>query len=217
MNKYASKIKTTGKWALRMFLPLVFAFSATASYASPAATTEYYGRVSTKSAKPPVANVAAVNAQTAQEWFEKYDELVGKYRTTSYERVILGRSLNQDEGRVREWIKVAADVSRKYKQLAKSIRCVNAPAKMSDLQQYGSLMAEWYEDASLVYDEMIKPRMPAHSQEELDRQLACVRTKALSLSSTNGSLKTMDMTLRQQYRVGPPQYDDEFGRYVSNK
>ena len=53
-------------------------------------------------------------------------------------------------------------------------------------------MADWYQDASGVYADLIRPRPPAHTIEDLQEQLEVVKKRSESLADNIASLKAMD-------------------------
>jgi hypothetical protein len=74
---------------------------------------------------------------------------------------------------------------------------------LTELKDYRDLAADWYQDSATVFDEMIRPRIPAKTIEELQRQLDEVKNKSENLASTVNSLNDMDRELRKRYKVTP--------------
>ena len=148
-------------------------------------------------------------------WFEKFDEVSFLGRPTDSERVILNMPFNQEQERVQRWTQVAARVAKRYRQTAKALKTVQAPAGRADLDDYRTLRMEWFNDAAGVYEEMIKPRQPAQTIEELNDQLGQVREQAKSLGQTNTALLNQDRQLRRHYRVHSPKQIDPLTKYVT--
>ncbi|PWU02169.1 MAG: hypothetical protein C5B53_01990 [Candidatus Melainabacteria bacterium] len=141
------------------------------------------------------------DAATAAQWFRQFDKLVAQYRPSPADRVILNRPLMQEEERVKQWTATASKISRNYTQLAKSLKQIPIPSQLSDLKEYRDLTIDWYHDAALVFDDMIRPRTPANTIEELQRQLEQVKSRSENLSSTLPNLIAMDRDLRKRYKV----------------
>jgi hypothetical protein len=110
---------------------------------------------------------------------------------------------------------VAATVAKRYRQTAKALGGVQAPAGRADLDDYRILRMEWFNDAAAVYEEMIKPRQPAQTIEELNEQLRQVKEQANSVGKTNITLLNMDRNLRRTYRVHNAKQTDALTKYVT--
>ena len=78
-------------------------------------------------------------------------------------------------------------------------------------------MADWYQDAAGVYEELIRPRPPARTIEDLQEQLEVVKKRSESLADNIASLKAMDRSLRQQYNVQPALQDDVIQQFARSK
>jgi hypothetical protein len=152
---------------------------------------------------PPKATKAAtkIEGSAATIWFKQYDELVKRYRPTPADRVILSRPLMQEEERVHQWTNTASKISKNYLQFTKTLKQVPLPAELSDVHEYRDLTIDWYHDAALIFDEMIRPRAPAKTIEELQRQLDQVKNRSETLASTMSSLSAMDHDLRKRYNI----------------
>jgi hypothetical protein len=153
----------------------------------------------------------------ALTWFEKFDALQQKYRPSDSDKVILVRPLMQEAERVRQWIETASKVAKNYKILAKSLKALPTPAGMNDIKEYSNLTADWYDDAASVYVDLIKPRRPAKTIEELQDSLNTIKKKSDSLSSTIANLRQMDFSLRRNYKVHLAMQDDALQQYVRSK
>lgn len=147
-------------------------------------------------------------------WFERVDNAIAKGMKSPIETTTLSQGFNQEVERVATWSKVAGEVSKRYKTLANQLRHMDVPANTPGLREYLALTADWYDDASQVYDELLKPRKAAQTMEELDEQLLRVKEKAKALKVTRSNLRAMDVSLRTKYKVHMPRYDDALGNYV---
>ncbi|MBA4073922.1 MAG: hypothetical protein C0508_02705 [Cyanobacteria bacterium PR.023] len=148
-------------------------------------------------------------------WFEKFDEISFHGRPNDSERIILNMPFNQEQERVQRWTQTAANVAKRYRLTAKTLKTVQAPEGRADLDDYRTLRMEWFNDAAAVYEEMIKPRQPAQTIEELNEQLRQVKEQANSLGKTNITLLNMDRNLRRTYRVHNAKQTDALTKYVT--
>ncbi len=160
---------------------------------------------------------ASNKSNNAVQWFEKLDEAIATHRVTAAEQVILSRSFNQEVERVQEWSTIAAAVAKRYRALVAILKAMPVPAGFPGTQEYRDLNADWYNDAAGIYEDLIKPRLPAKTVEELDAGLQEIKARAEGLAQTSKNLKNMDMSLRRSYRVHMPRYDDALQQYVRTK
>ena len=150
-------------------------------------------------------------------WFEKFDQLKEQYRPTPGDRVILSRPLMQEEERVKQWSATAAKISKNYIRFAKELKNLPVPGQLSDLKQYRDLTADWYQDSAAVFDDLIRPRRPAKTIEELQGQLNDIKSRSATLANTIASLNNMDQSLRKEYKVHLAIQDDALQQYVRGK
>jgi hypothetical protein len=221
---------TRTKTKARFIQPLMVVallLGGTSAQATPPAI-DFFGANSTPSSKNPLGNgqkqqVGAAplsmnsNDSPALVWFEKFDSLQQKYRPTDADKVILVRPLMQEAERVQQWIETANKVAKNYTLLAKSLKNLPTPPGMNDIKEYRNLTADWYEDAATVYVDLIKPRPPAKTIEELQGSLNTIKKKSESLSSTIANLRAMDLSLRRNYKVHLAVQDDALQQYVRSK
>lgn len=151
------------------------------------------------------------------DWFEKFDALRAQYRPTPADRVILTRPLMQEVERVKQWTATAAKVAKNYTTLAKTLRSLPVPPGLTDVKQYRDLTADWYQDSAAVYADLIRPRTPAKTIEELQGQLDEVKKRSENLAATIGTLNNMDQELRKHYKVHLAVQDDALQQYVKGK
>jgi hypothetical protein len=147
-------------------------------------------------------------------WFEDLDKTVSMNSKTSQDVVILKRPFNQESERVAEWSSVAAKVASKYHYLAIVLRNMQYPPKCEDLKQYARLTADWFADSAAIYDELLKPRRAAKTQEELDAGLNGIKERATTLKEMNKTLLAMDMDLRKKYHVHTRTDTDPLQQYI---
>lgn len=157
-----------------------------------------------------------ISASTSvTSWFENFDQLRDKYRPTAADRVIIERPLMQEEERVKQWTATANKISKNYMLLASALQKMTIPNGAKDLKEYRDLSADWYRDAAMVYDDLIRPREAAKTIEELKRQLDEVQSRSNSLGSTIANLNAMDAELRKQYKVHASSQDDALQQFIN--
>jgi len=227
MNKRTLKLNLV---ALPLALSII-AFSANSGDAQP--KNEYFGGNSNGTppkgytnyqGPPPKAINGVINkgagamdsdASPELTWFERFDEVSYRGRPTSSERIKLNMPFNQEQERVQQWTQVAGAVAKRYRQTARELAKVQAPAGRADLDDYRTMRMSWFNDAASVYEEMIKPRQPAQTIEELNEQLRQVKEQANSLGKMNISLLNNDRELRRKYRVHNAKQVDPLTKYVT--
>ncbi|MGD9684027.1 MAG: hypothetical protein AB7W16_22895 [Candidatus Obscuribacterales bacterium] len=151
----------------------------------------------------------------ALRWFENYDMQRFTYQKSPADRAVLRRPFNQEAERVKAWTDTAGKVAYNYRELAKLLRASTAPDGHQDIDEFRKLMADWYDDEASVYEELIKPRPPARTREDLDEQLLAVKSRAASLKDNYKALNAMDIELRQKYRVHLNKNEDPLTKYVT--
>ncbi len=169
------------------------------------------------SALSPKTNSIALPKTSETMWFETVDSLVEKYTPSEADKVILSRPFNQEAERVEQWIKTAKKIINNYHTLAKQLQLVPIPNNNSELKQYISLTSDWYNDSAQVFEDLIKPRTPAKTIEELQEALNEIKTRSDDLSKTKTSLMAMDMSIRKTYNVHYAKQDDALQQYVNRK
>lgn len=150
----------------------------------------------------------------AVEWFENFDSVTFLLRPSVVDRAILTRPLNQEAERVQKWTTVASNVSKNYKRLSQQLKSTSVPPGYPGLKEYRDLSADWYSDTAAVYDDMIKPRPPARTIEELDAELESIQTRAKGLKQQAIALHGMDQDLRKQFHVHESRQTDALSAYV---
>lgn len=153
----------------------------------------------------------------AAHWFDTYDNLIDTLCPTAQERAILTEPFNQNPDRVNRWIVTAHGVAVKYRQLAAQLKAMQVLTRLSSVQELRDLTADWYNDAASIYEDLIRPRRPAKTREELDRTLAQIKERADTLAQSNGSLHSLDTSLRKSMGVHLALRDDPIRQFVSGK
>lgn len=153
----------------------------------------------------------------AKRWFDNVDGLIGANLRTGIQASILAQGFNGEVERVEQWSKTAAEVSQRYKLLAKSLRGTPVPPGHPGLDEYLEMNANWFSDTADLYDELLKPRQAARTQEELDEQLEAVKLKAKGLKRTKDNLRQLDILIRQTYKVPNARHVDPLRQYVEGR
>lgn len=153
----------------------------------------------------------------AVTWFEKFDEVTFTLLPTDADRVVLKMPFNQEAERVAAWTKTAGKVAHNYRLLAQTLKTSPVPANHPALKDYQTMMAGWYNDKAAVYEDLIRPRTPARTMEELEGQLNEINSRADSIASTGKELHAMDMHLRETYHVHQARQTDRLWWYVSGQ
>lgn len=150
----------------------------------------------------------------ALRFFEAMDQEIVVLSPTKTERIKLSQRFNQEAERVQEWIRIAGKIKNQYKLLSKNLKAMTVPPGAADIKEYRDLTAEWYSDAADVYGDLIKPRPPARTMDELEEGLKQIENRARGLQSNRKTLVAMDRDLRREYRVHANQFHDPLRQYV---
>jgi hypothetical protein len=191
----------------RLGLILTLAVSQAPAQAVPQAH-DYFSRTTS------AAGAEGQAIRTAADWFNKLDQIQAEAKPSEADRVVLTRPLNQELERVKQWVATAGKIARNYRSACRQIKSMPIPKGCSGISQYRDLLADWYGDSAQVYEDLIRPRPPAKTMEELEGQLDEVSRRAQSNSQTRASLTAMENNLRQTYQVP---VNDAFQQYVSGK
>lgn len=163
------------------------------------------------------ASSAMADGQAIVKWFEAADTLIVKYKPSTTDDVMLSRPINQDPQRLKQWISTAGKVSRNYRSLAAQLKHLPLPAAAGGIKEFRDLSCDWYNDAALVYEDLIRPCAPFATQEEMQTAMQTIKGRASSLAQTSMSLRSMDQKLRLTYQVHPPRHDDALDHFVSSR
>lgn len=212
-----TKTKISRWLSLLTFSMLILLSSSKAQAAPPG--VDFFSINSPKQHSKTVTTTKAINRAPVPvvTWFQQYDDLREKYHPSDGDRVILTRPLMQEAERVQQWTNTANKISKNYLSLSQAIRKLPLPSGAPDVKEYRDLMADWYQDAASVYRDLIRPRPPAHTIEDLADQLEVVKKRSESLAENITSLKAMDRSLRKQYNVNLSLQDDIIQQFVRHK
>lgn len=149
------------------------------------------------------------------EWMGAYDEAVGHYEVTLDEALVMKKPLNQEVERVMQWSRTAAVIAKKYRLLAKTIRSMPPCTGMPDSTLYVQNMADYYDDAAGVFEDMIRPRKPAKTQEELQAALDEIHSRVEGLRQQYRALKMKDSNMRVTYNLPQSRSRDALLQYTT--
>ena len=76
------------------------------------------------------------------------------------------------------------------------------------------MTADWFGDSAAIYDDLLKPRRAAKTQEELDAGLHGIEERAKALKEMQTTLRAMDMDLREKYHVHLREQTDPLQKFV---
>lgn len=231
------KVGTTGKRIRRQFLALLCLLipglhGQLQAEAAPA--NEMFGAMpqsgtkpvkkNTYVAPPPVQPANAVTAPGALSmtsvaspeltFFESLDSICFRGWPKEQERFYLSQNFDGELEKVERWTRTARGVAKRYRNTATALRNLQIPNGRVDLQEYKEMRAEWFDSAARVYEEMIKPKPPAQTMEELEAQLRKVDQDADAVKHSKTTILAMDRRLRKLYRVHEPRESDALQNYV---
>lgn len=169
---------------------------------------------------PPVRNIPHPEVtpdSTPQEWFTALDVYVGFFRPTDKDKYVINTPFNDEVEKVTAFCKTVTGVARNYRALAKSLKSMPISNNLPDPQkvrEYRDLLANWYNDSAIVYEDMVRPRPPAKTKEELQGMIQSIKDRSESLKSNLELLQKMDSDIRLTCHVDPPRYDDVLRKYT---
>jgi len=150
-------------------------------------------------------------------WFESYDTTVYKLAVSDEDRLTLTRPFDKEAERVQQWIDTASRIIKNYRSLVASLRTMSVPEDAPDVKQYRDKRSQWYSDTADLLADMIRPRRPPKTQEELEAQIQKVKDKVAMLKQEKTMLKMMDGKLRNEYSVHASKETDALHQYVYHK
>lgn len=164
-----------------------------------------------------VPNVRVSKDSTPREWFTAMDAYVGAYRPTKKQRYNMREDFGQEVEKVTLFCKTVSEVAHRYRLLAQKLKSLPIPDTLPDpaeVKEYRDLLANWYNSSAAVYEDMIRPRPPARTKEELQRMIQELKDRSEGLKENLALLQEMDSNIRLKCHVDPPKYDDAIGDYT---
>ena len=80
-----------------------------------------------------------------------------------------------------------------------------------------NMEAQWYEDSANYLEDWIRPRKPAVTREELQRELDQMDQRSQRLVTRQKGFQSAELDVRNQLGVQPPRYDDALRTYTCRK
>lgn len=203
---------------------ILLSANAMASAAAPTESKDdYFGRstgpapsavhVVPKQPEPIGPRPLVTQASSPEQWFEALDDYVGYYRPSDVDKYIINQNFNQEVERVMDFCKAAGRIAKNYNTLSAKLHALPIPMSIPEAKTYRDLCANWYSDSAQVYQDMVRPRPPARTQEELSAMLKDITDRSESLKESYNQLAMMDSKIRQKYSIHPPRYDDALFQY----
>ncbi|MBX9686339.1 MAG: hypothetical protein K2X27_06525 [Candidatus Obscuribacterales bacterium] len=174
--------------------------------------------ITTAPAPSNVPNPPVSSQSTPSQWFTAFDTYVGFFTPSGEDKMLMNQPFNQELERVTAFCKTSAKVARNYRLLARKLRSLPMPAEIKDpkLTSLRRLTADWYDDSALLLEDMVKPRPPARTKEELASMIKDLQERSESLKKNSEYLQEMDGEIRRKFNVPPPQYDDALRQYAGH-
>jgi hypothetical protein len=154
--------------------------------------------------------------QLALKWFEKFDDIIFTMGPTDHEKYILKRPINQEAERLQEWIDATNSMAKKYLLIAKRIRAMRPAREISDIDEFQTEAAEWYEDNAKMCLDLTVPRPVAKTYEELERAYQQFMQRKKNLASVAKTVTTLNTQLREKYDVHQPKYTDQSAKFIDS-
>ena len=120
----------------------------------------------------------------------------------------------QEAARVQLFVKTAGDIARRFRAVAKTMRKMQVQDNWSNVRELRDGEADFYEQEASVYEEMIRPRRPSRTMEELDSKLKDLQDHAAAAKTYGDTLISMDRDLRGVYGVHLDRSKDDIAKYV---
>lgn len=137
------------------------------------------------------------------EWFAAFDSFINFYKPSHDDRFIMTQNFHQEVERVNAFCAVSAKLAKTYRILAKKLESMPIPNSMPEARKYRDLHVAWYNDCALLYEDMVRPRRPARTQEELNAIIKDLDERSLGLKDSFETLSMMDLDLRKKNGVRP--------------
>jgi hypothetical protein len=159
---------------------------------------------------------AVSQASSPQQWFDAYDDYVAAYKPSSTDKVNMNKPFNQEVERVQTFCNTVLKIARNYKMLAQKLQSLPVPVQAPETREYRDQMVSWYKDSALVYEDMVRPRPPARTKEELTRMINDLNERSEELKKNYETLVAMDTDIRRAHHVNLPKQDDPIYGYAGH-
>ena len=155
-----------------------------------------------------------------QQWFSALDLYVAYFRPSDTDRFTINTPFNDEVEKVTAFCKTVSKVARNYRALAQKLKSLPIPTTLPDaneVREYRDLLVNWYNDSATVYEDMVRPRPPARTKEELNGMIQGIKDRSESLKANLELLQKMDSNIRLKCHVDPPDYDDAIKTYAGKQ
>jgi hypothetical protein len=122
--------------------------------------------------------------------------------------------MNQEFSRVQEFSKTVGTIARRFRALAKTLRKMPVQENWGQVKELRDGEADFYEQEAAVFEDMIRPRPPSKTQEELQARLKDLQDRATSAKQYGETLISMDRGLRSTFGVHLDRSTDDLAKYV---
>ncbi len=156
------------------------------------------------------------NTSSPEEWMNAFDEYVDFYMPKRSDSIIINKPFNQESERVMQFCNTIAKVGRNYKILAQKLRSLPAAAEMPESKALRDMTVDWYLDSALVCEDMVRPRPPARTKEELNSMIQDLKDRSENLKLNSEKLAETDTEIRRHYHLQPPKRDDALYTYAGH-
>jgi hypothetical protein len=150
-------------------------------------------------------------------WFEKFDSTIHNALPTPTEKLFIDRPMLKEVERVQQTTDVMNNIAKRYRRLANDLRSMPVAANCPGVEDYRDLKANFFEDEASVYEDLIKPRKPAETIEDLRDELQAINNRSHMLKKGGERLLSVDHDLRMQYSVHANRSTDSLWKYVSSR
>lgn len=179
------------------------------------------GHVASVRINPPQSTVKDPHPQVSkdsppQEWFDAFDAYGAAYRPSFEDAYVIQDDFNQEAEKVQKFCTTVAKVARNYRSLALKLKSLPIPASMPDVRTYRDRSVDWYNDSAEVYEDMVRPRPPAKTREELTAMIQSIKDRSESLKANRELLYQLDTEIRRHHHVNPPKIDDAIYSYAGH-
>lgn len=169
---------------------------------------------------PISGNAALGNNGPIPRWFDAMDYAFYEYgHINTTDAVIINGGFGQSEERLKKWTATMKSVATKYHDYARALRGLAVPpglgAAGSEMTSLRDGLADYYDDCADYFEDWIRPRRPAVTQEDLKNQLDAMQKRHDNLKSQIDGLLALDQQLRSKYEVRPR--EDALMRYVAKQ
>jgi hypothetical protein len=150
-------------------------------------------------------------------WFEKFDQSIFNALPTASEKMILDQLWDKEVEKVRQTTETMNNIAKRYRRLAVDLRAMPVASNCPGIEDYRDAKANFFEGEASVYEDLIKPRKPAQTIEDLKDELQEIQSRSQMLHKGGDRLLAVDHDLRRQYSVHANRTTDSLYAYVNHR